>query len=451
MRILLLTITFLSILLLPICAFSDLIGFDQEKMKGETWDLFGQSTNFDKKQKGSEDAKILEQTLQHLHLYRHSAFTRIEAVGKSKEIWNLVEKDVELLYITEQPWDSFILYNRNGKIIEYRLFFPSKIFSAASKAGFKIKYIDKIGDSLKKLSGKIGGGRSGFKGAVSTALNKLGMLTKNEWEGEEAKQKLQDRAGNKGMLEPTIFSNLQYLIFYNLGDKYPANVIRIVPEGEGFAKWESFTEEEEIEEEIRKGTILRTAYLIDKAILPDGKPAKKGARWRVKANVFGDVMGLKTGRRLQKTLGSLSVIREESDAIYKGQKNAVISLVGPNMDNRIILETKPKRSESKTMETYLVHFIPNDGLVFWDFESRHISMIELNGVAEIERFHKKDWWPDTKLTVTPKFKSKYEAIIKEDNILLNPENLIAFKRIIPIVREKDDKIANSMIEMLGTH
>jgi len=426
-----------------------ILDLNQEKAVDEVWDLFGSSSDINAEQKTSEDMKLLSQGLKENYMYRRYTRTEINAIGESKEYFGMLEKNAHLKYIVEQVWDSYVLYSKSGKILEYRNFAYGQGVSVASKVGFKIKYFEKIGDALKDMGTKMGAGNSGFKGAVGSLLSKTGMLTSNEWTGVEAKKKLSDAAGNfQGVLEPSLFSNMHYLILYRLGENYPDKVIRITPEGLGFSIWSPLTQKQETEEEVRKGTILRSSYLIDKAILPDGKPAYKGDSWRVNANIFGDVLGLKTERRLQYTAGSVGFMRDQSDTMYKGNKFALLKLWGSEIDNKILLKTIPQKVKSGTKETITVHFIPEYGHVFWDFKDRQITLIEFKGKAEIQEYQEKDWWPDVNITVKPRFNSHYNSIIMERNILSNQENIKTIQNMFDLIEKIDLSIAKAIKEKI---
>ena len=427
---------------------------EQERVRQESSWLFPNDPKVETKIESDEDVRFLAQTLREFCMYGRSAYTHIKAKGESKK-FPMLKKYADFLYVTEQNWSSYILFNDHGKILEFRQFFPSAILSAESKVGFEIKFVSRFGDRLAEWGRELGQSSSLVKSSVGRIMETTGMAARQEYEGDEAKRILADEAGNySGVLEQTLFSNTSYLVFYDLGNSVPDKVVRVVLEGNTFKEWEAvaFSDERSRDEEsIRKGTILRGAYIVDKAILPEGKPARKGDKWMIPADVFGEVMGLRTNVRLQTTSGRVSLKRDDYDATRNGEKLAVLSLGGNHTANQIVLKTYPKRLDDGAQETIEAVFMPTYGKLYWNFSQKQITSVELWGKAELQQSVGVDWGFDKTVVMTPDFHSIYESAIVEEDFLQIEKNRRMVQSLVEIVEKSiDPEIAAKMRRKIET-
>ena len=163
-------------------------------------------------------------------------------------------------------------------------------------------------------------------------------------------------------------------------------------------------------------------------------------------------MGLKTRKRLQLTSGKVRVKREVQDSFgNNGAKSAVLSLFGNPWDNLIILKTFPQKLDSDTEEVLEAHFLPEAASLFWDFDQKQITLIEMKGKVEMEQNLVIDWGFDKVVTMTPVFYSKYESRIVDTNFLKKEKNQKLENSLIDIVNSKiDEKIAVRMRQKLDS-
>ncbi len=166
--------------------------------------------------KSALDMKFLEHALKPGYLYSHASMLKMKAKGKSVEDWGFTEKEAELIFAVDQAWDSYILCNADGDILELRMFLPSKVLTMSTTARYEIKGLKQIpfgewGAGLKSTkssySGLVG---SILDGAARTAGGAFQWVDKKlgqEWYGEEARKMLKDSNNRfSGFTEPTLFS-----------------------------------------------------------------------------------------------------------------------------------------------------------------------------------------------------------------------------------------------------
>ncbi|MEM7396972.1 MAG: hypothetical protein AAF492_31995, partial [Verrucomicrobiota bacterium] len=330
-----------------------------------------------------------------------------------------VKQDFDLFYEARQDWSSYILINANDRILEYRRYYPSLVTALECKAEYRVRGLEKMHQYIKKQASKHQNNRWGD---LLTSVNKL---TSNDWSGVTAHTKVKENAGNfEGYVEPTLFSGLHYLLLYRNGVQTPQEVFRIEPSGEGFAPWKTLTEADRDREETRRRILLKGSYLLDNAILPEGRPVGPGDQWRVKANVFGDVMGLRTAQRLDKVSGSLGFRRTLDDPQRGDRRLAMIKLEGSETDNRILLSSLPQtvvKPVRNLEETYAVTFSPEGGRAFFDPLNEQLVELELNGTAGIDRKRKSGLSSvlglDSTLTIAPTFTMEFKNRLLEKHLL----------------------------------
>ncbi len=237
---------------------------------------------------------------------------------------------------------------------------------------------------------------------------------------------------------------------YTLKADTPDRVIRLWLEDDAYTAWAALSSAARKQEEFRKATILRGAYLVDRAILPEGKPARLGDSWYIPAHAFGDVMALRTDRRMKDISGSLHFKRDQNQQ-YDGKPHANISMRGRGLDNRIHLSTHPKKTEETPEETTELVLLPDAAEIYWDLHDRKVSQIELVGKAEAVRKHNNTFpWSDKELTVQPEFDSLYQSKIRTTNFYEDSEAKEVIRKLMPLLRlEFSDHIVDAIEQQLN--
>ncbi|MFC1452930.1 hypothetical protein ACFLSJ_06250 [Verrucomicrobiota bacterium] len=360
-----------------------------------------------------------------------------------------------MFYEARQRWSSYILHNRGGTILEYRRYYPSHVATLECRASYKIRGLESVRDFLKKQAVKFRQKGSAVEDLAGDLLNAMSELAGRDLSRIEAEEQIGEGSGPfQGVVKPTFFSGLHYLLVYDTGQKVPDEVIRISPTGTGFERWRPLGESERQAEKARRQMILKSAYLVDNAILPEGRPVTRGDAWRVPANTFADVMGLRTERRLNEVSGSLAFRRTQSDPQFRGRAQAQIKLEGAEMDNRIVLSTIPQRQDRQRLpaasEVLRVSFVPEFGEVLVDVLDEQLSRIRVKGKAEgVQEEDCEIWGFDKEVTVQPAFSAVFDNTVADQNILSSDRQRKVVGSLLSIVRRTHPEMANVIRARLG--
>ena len=398
---------------------------NQDKATQAFTDMFGAPQTVSE-MKSDKDQLFLAKTHKQGNHYFRSGVTQIHAKGESKEMWGALKKELAMQMIFEVKWDSYILFNDGEEIVEYRHYHPGYFTIISSRAKFNIfgseeldKYMDDKSAEFSRKGGQMADSNSTLDSITGMAMKAAGFgagmigdVLGQEFEGAEATKKIQESSnGARVMTESSLFSNRHYLIHYRMGRAHPDKAIPITLEGESFVVWHAMDTLQKEQEKARQTAILKSAYLIDQAILPEGRPARKGDYWKVGAGVFSDAIGLRS-RRIQHHFGNVHLTRSDYDIDYNGHVSANLRLVAsPN--NLIHVVTAPSQVSSSTHETLDLKFVPKAGEVLWAFDDQQISSIELRGEVFARIDHDIKFFPDTVSVLNPKFISKYTSTILE--------------------------------------
>lgn len=408
--------------------------------------------------KGKLDTKFIQQILKPGYLYSHASLLNIQAKGRSTEYWGLSEKEAKLIMAVDQAWVSYVLCNKGGDILEIRMFMPSKIINMSTTAKYAIKPLKRI--PFGEWGDKIRGRNKNYNGLVDKILGKAREMagdslsfvedaTGHGLSGEQAMKRIQDSSGQfRGFTQPSLFSGKIYLLHYELKASTPEKVIRLIESGEGLKPWTPLNAKQQKEEDLRQNVILRGAYLVDRAILPQGKPAERGGDWYIPSSAFGDVLALRTEYRMRKIDGTLH-FKRGPNVPFDGLTHANIFLIGQGWQNRIFLSTKPKKTAKAEKESTEMVLLPESADIYWDLANRLVSKIEFAGKAELLRKYDKKWpFSDSELSVTPKFNSLYEAIIRSKNFYADSEKRKIVHMILPLLQKEFPDLAEYVKKQL---
>lgn len=395
-----------------------------------------------------EDIKWLKMVMHDGWTYMRTSDVSIDGKGYTSSLGGFYDKEIYLNWRAEVAWSSQILYNDGQTIIELRNFMPNnQIALIESKIKIKCTTCLKAGQVIHKYAKawKKAGNRSGALAKVQTVVGDIidfvgFQFDKAKIEVKEGRRTkvLKDSAGDfQGFLQKSLFSNKWYIIQYSLASSNPDKLMRVELEGDVFKPWNKSgsTKQEQKDEQLRRQTIIRSAYLMDAGILPKDKKIETiGKTWRVSASVFGQVVGNDVASDLDEISGSITLRREKNINIDNAEL-AYIVKTGSSADNRIKFVYKPTNISSMSKVNKSIAIDPERIDIFFNTKRNHIHRIKLDGKVNIEMAKHITLWPDTNLTVEPYVEAVYTSEVIDEDIKKDKANQITLKNLSKFINK----------------
>lgn len=393
-----------------------------------------------------KDKEWMKMTLKPGYTYLRNTSVQIKGKGYSQNFF--LDSIFNVHWLAEVAWTSHILYNDGTQVVELRSYMPNnKISLLKSEVEIKCTKCLDAGKAIKDYAQKwevADGNRTimnGVKNAFSEVLDWTGSQFRKAQKvirNEKAVKFIENKEKNlKFLFRESLFSDKWYLIHYNLNSRGADQILRVNISGGRVILWSSVqaSQTSQEEEDLRRQTLVRSAYLMDAGVLPpDGKIDKIGETWTVPAHVFGQVVGNDVASDLDKINGSIHLVRDQ-DLQVDGHQVINISQTGSSLQNEIRFEYLPQQKGRATINQGLIIY-PESLNIFFDRDDNFVRSVKLRGKADINRQEDISLWPDVDLRVEPYTESRYKAKIMNRNYRETQLTQDAYDALVDLVQIK---------------